>query len=148
VTRSLQASFTISFLCVLALFPISACALKFNRGRLARAARAPLPLVIVTLALLAVVLAGNVALDPTTLGYFAAYALALAAVLLSLKHWVAVLRLTYWLYDQSDWLRRSPRTRTWGDGLIKAMRRLRRRPVACFVKTDEVRAARSLDDPV
>ena len=61
-------SFAMTWLSVMTLFPVSLLLLKFNRGRLPRMRCAPLPLVLTTLLLAIVAIAGNVALDPSTIG--------------------------------------------------------------------------------
>ena len=61
--------FSLVWLAVMTLFPISALLLKFNRGRLTRAPRTPLLLVLFTLAVGAVIIGGNVAIDPSIVGY-------------------------------------------------------------------------------
>ncbi len=53
----------------MALFPLAALLLKFNRGRLYRETSAPLVEVLLTLAIVAVMIGGNVAIDPSIVGY-------------------------------------------------------------------------------
>jgi hypothetical protein len=52
----------------MALFPIAALLLKFNRGRIQRSRRTPLPIVFLALGLVPVILVGNILIDPTTIG--------------------------------------------------------------------------------
>ena len=57
-----------TWLSVMSLFPISVLLLKFNRGRIPRIRRAPLSLSFAALLTGAVAFAGNIAIDPTTVG--------------------------------------------------------------------------------
>jgi hypothetical protein len=52
----------------MAIFPIGLLMLRFNRGRLPRNTKTPLSVIIASLAVTAAVFAGNVAIDPTTVG--------------------------------------------------------------------------------
>jgi hypothetical protein len=58
--------FTLVWLFVMMLFPLSLLLLKFNRGRLPRARRTSLWLVFGAFAVALVVIGGNIAIDPTT----------------------------------------------------------------------------------
>lgn len=130
--------FSLVWLAVMTLFPLSALLLKFNRGRLPRTPRTPLALVLLTLAAAATVIGGNIAIDPTIVGYAAAYFLALAAIFqLTLKK-VRVLHGLLWAYDQYLVLSRRAWTRTCGAKMAAAVRHLRRQPVCVLVKTDEI----------
>lgn len=58
--------FTLVWLFVMMLFPLSLLLLKFNRGRLPRARRISLWFVSGAFAVALVVIGGNIAIDPTT----------------------------------------------------------------------------------
>jgi tetraacyldisaccharide-1-P 4'-kinase len=60
--------FSVVWLLVMALFPISALLLKFNRGRIQRARSTSLATVFLALVLVPVILVGNILIDPTTIG--------------------------------------------------------------------------------
>lgn len=51
------------------LFPIAVLLLKFNRGRLPREPRTSLAVVFATLAIAFVVIGGNIAIDPSIVGW-------------------------------------------------------------------------------
>lgn len=63
-----SAMFSFVWLTVMALFPISLLLLKFNRGRLPRKPYTRLVVVVTALVVVPVVLAGNIAVNPTTAG--------------------------------------------------------------------------------
>ncbi|KAH6906793.1 amino acid permease [Coprinopsis sp. MPI-PUGE-AT-0042] len=93
--------FSLVWLVVMTLFPLSLLILRFNRGRLPRTYHAPLPVIFVSLfAVCPVVLGGNIALNPRTAGYFAAYTISLVVILAVTQNKVALLRWVYWAYDQ------------------------------------------------
>lgn len=130
--------FSLVWLAVMTLFPISALLLKFNRGRLTRTPHTPLLLVLFTLAVGAVIIGGNIAIDPSIVGYAAAYVLVIAAVFFFTMEKVRVLHALLWAYDQYSVLSRLPWTRSWGTTLTAAMRHLRTQPVCVLVRTDEI----------
>ena len=57
-----------TWLSVMGLFPVSLLLLKLNRGRIPRLRRAPLSLILLTLLVSIAVFAGNIAIDPSTVG--------------------------------------------------------------------------------
>lgn len=61
--------FALTWLSVMTLFPVSLLLLKFNRGRLNRTNGASLSLTFVTIMLCIAAFGGNIAIDPTTVGY-------------------------------------------------------------------------------
>jgi hypothetical protein len=126
------------WLVVMALFPLALLLLQFNRGRLPRKPRTSLLMIFLTLAVAVTITGGNVALDPTTVGYAAAYVVVLALLLsLAQKKW-RLLHWAYWVYDQSPMVHRWKVARKFKGTLLRAMRWTRRRPVGILVKTDEV----------
>lgn len=148
--------FSIVWLSVMALFPLSLLLLRFNRGRLKRDIAAPLPVVLFALFVISpAILAGNIAIDPKTAGYFAVYVAGVLGVLVITQNKVGVLRHMYWVCDQwhglgvrggaggADSPDGSPvspaRARRTGGGLVKLMTRMRRQVVCVCVKGDEVR---------
>jgi len=60
--------FSLVWLAVMSLFPLSLLMLKFSRRRLRRKSRAPLMVVVAALVLSAVVFGGNIAANPATAG--------------------------------------------------------------------------------
>lgn len=138
------------WLSVMSLFPLSLLLLRFNRGRLRRDFSTPLPTILFALFIISpVILAGNIATDPKTAGYFAAYVIGVLGVLVITQNKVGVLKKIYWVYDQWHGLRErhgdvgeitpiEPGRRT-GAGLVKLMTKMRRQVVCICVKGDEVR---------
>ena len=57
------------WLFVMTLFPLSNLLLKFDRGRLSREPRTPILVLFTTFGIAFAVIGGNIALDPTTIGY-------------------------------------------------------------------------------
>ncbi|KAJ7764169.1 amino acid permease-domain-containing protein [Mycena maculata] len=72
--------FSLVWLTVMALFPVALLLLRFNRGRLPRANKTPLSVIMLSLVATAAVFAGNVIIDPSTAGYFAAYFIGVMSV--------------------------------------------------------------------
>ncbi|KAF8654813.1 hypothetical protein AX16_003382 [Volvariella volvacea WC 439] len=130
--------FSLVWLVVMTLFPLSLLLLKFNRGRLPRGKKAPLLVVIFALLISGVVIGGNVAVDPTTAGYFSAYFLGIVFLFTVSQNKIHILRWIYWIYDQYPSLHRWGLTTTWGSGVIGAITTLKRQPVCILVKTDEI----------
>ncbi|KDR77023.1 hypothetical protein GALMADRAFT_425547 [Galerina marginata CBS 339.88] len=130
--------FSLVWLTVMTLFPASLILLKFNRGRLPRESRTQLVVVVAALVLAPTVFAGNVAYNPRTSGYFAAYFIGIVAVFSATQSKVHLLRWLYWVYDQYPTLHEWKATKAWGEKLIRLMRNLKRQPVCILVKTDEI----------
>ncbi|KAK0236350.1 AAAP amino acid permease [Armillaria nabsnona] len=130
--------FSLVWLSVMALFPISLLLLKFNRGRLPRTPKTPVSIVILTLAVVPTVFAGNIAIDPITFGYFSAYFVAIVVLFSITQKKAHLLRCIYWTYDQYPMLHRWNATKLWASRLMNLMTRLRRKPVCILAKTDEI----------
>lgn len=126
--------FSLMWLTVMSLFPLALLLLRFNRGRMPRQGNTPLSAIVLALALTPVVFAGNVAIDPSTGGYFAAYLIGVLGVFAVTQNKVGVLRGVYWAYDQYPGLH----CWAWGAALVRVMARLKRQPVCILVKTDEI----------
>ncbi|KAJ7342876.1 amino acid permease-domain-containing protein [Mycena albidolilacea] len=125
--------FSLVWLTVMALFPLALLLLRFNRGRMPRARTAPMGCVVLALVLTPVVFAGNVAIDPSTAGYFAAYLIGVLVVFAATQNQVHLLRAVYWAYDQYP-----ARSKMWGAALVGVIARLKRQPVCILVRTDEI----------
>ncbi|KAG5729852.1 hypothetical protein E4T56_gene13717 [Termitomyces sp. T112] len=130
--------FSLVWLTVMSLFPLTLLLLKFNRGRIARTSHTPLAVIVVAVLVSITVFAGNIAVNPATAGYFSAYFLGIVLVFTATQNKVHLLRWVYWMYDQYPYLHSSKLTRTWGTKLIDLMTSLRRQPVCILVKSDEV----------
>ncbi|KAI0083586.1 amino acid permease-domain-containing protein [Irpex rosettiformis] len=130
--------FSLIWLSVMALFPLAVLLLKFNRGRLSRDCRAPLGKVLFTLAIVAVMIGGNVAIDPSIVGYAAAYFIVIAVFFYVTMKASRLVHTVLWLYDQSKFVRTAVWARSWGARLTTAMSHLRRQPVCILVKSDEI----------
>ncbi|KAF8957524.1 AAAP amino acid permease [Flammula alnicola] len=129
--------FSLVWLTVMSLFPISLLLLKFNRGRLRRQTSTKLITVVAALVVAPVIFAGNVAFKPQTAGYFAAYFFGIVALFSATQNKVHLLRWIYWVYDQYPVLHEWSATRTWGGKLINLMCSLRRQQVCILAKSDE-----------
>ncbi|KAF9484090.1 hypothetical protein BDN70DRAFT_891267 [Pholiota conissans] len=130
--------FSLVWLCVMALFPISLLLLKFNRGRLPRKGSAGVGVLVLAGLVVGSVGAGNIAYKPRTAGYFAAYFLGIITLFSATQNKVHLLRWVYWVYDQYPTLHNGRATRAWGGGLIRVMQSLRGQEVCILVKTDEI----------
>ncbi|KAH8102672.1 amino acid permease-domain-containing protein [Cristinia sonorae] len=130
--------FSLVWLIVMTLFPLSALLLKFSRGRLPRARRVPLSVVFLTFAIVFTAIGGNIAIDPSIVGYAATYVVAIVTVFLVTMKKVHIVRWLFWLYDQSVLLHNLPGTKTWGDKMTSAVKDMRRQPVCLLINTDEI----------
>ncbi|KIK96888.1 hypothetical protein PAXRUDRAFT_768751 [Paxillus rubicundulus Ve08.2h10] len=130
--------FSVVWLAVMTLFPLSLALLRFSRPRLPRLSKCSSSSVIGAVVVAAVVFGGNIVIDPTIAGWFALYFLALVALFYITTHKVGILRWVYWAYDQLPLLHRLRFTQNWGKALINAMRTLRRQEVCLLVGTDEI----------
>ncbi|TFK40382.1 AAAP amino acid permease [Crucibulum laeve] len=130
--------FSLVWLTVMSFFPISLLLLRFNRGRIRR--DSPISLVVIFIALIIVpaVLVGNIAVNPLTAAYFAAYFLGIVVIFTATQNKIYLLRWIYWTYDQYPCLHHCRATMAWGKILINLMTNLRRQPVCILVKTDEI----------
>ncbi|KAK0194213.1 AAAP amino acid permease [Armillaria mellea] len=134
--------FSLVWLSVMALFPISLLLLKFNRGRLPRTPKTPVSTVVFTLAVVSTVFAGNITIDPITFRYGSDIFLCLLCrycrVIFSHAKKAHLLRCIYWTYEQYPMLHRWNATRLWASRLMNIMTRLRRKPVCILAKSDEI----------
>ncbi|KAJ7230350.1 amino acid permease-domain-containing protein [Mycena pura] len=130
--------FSLVWLIVMGLFPLSLLLLRFNRGRVPREHSTSLSVIALTLVLTTVVFAGVVAIDPSTAGYFAAYLIGVLLVFGATQNQVRLLRAVYWAYDQYPALHRWRASGAWGRALVRVMARLRQQPVCVLAKTDEI----------
>ncbi|KAJ7122407.1 amino acid permease-domain-containing protein [Mycena epipterygia] len=130
--------FSLVWLTVMALFPITLLLLRFNRGPLPRNCKTPLSVMVLALMLTALVFAGNITIDPSTAGYFTAYFIGVMAVFVATQNQVQLLQLIYWTYDQYPTLHRFSITKMWGKSLVRVMGRLKHKPICILVKTDEI----------
>lgn len=130
--------FSVAWLAVMMLFPVSLVLLRFSRPRLPRVSRCSFTVIIGATLVSAVVLAGNVGINPVIAGWFALYFSILVISFSVANNKVAILRWVYWTYDQVPLLHEWKLIRGWGTGLIILMRRLKRQEVCILVNTDEI----------
>jgi len=130
--------YTLVWLFVMLLFPLSLLLLKFNRGRLPRAQRTNLRVIFFAFTVGMTIIGGNVAIDPATAGYFTAYFFAVVVFFTVTQNKSRFLGWVYWTYDQNPLLHTWQPTRRWGDRIIKMITRLRKQPVCILTKTDEI----------
>ncbi|KAJ4483760.1 AAAP amino acid permease [Lentinula aciculospora] len=130
--------FSLVWLVVMSLFPLALLLLRFNRGRLLRTSNTPFWVVLLALTLIPVVFAGNVVVDPTTAGYFAAYLIAIVSFFSATQNKARILKWLYGVYDQFPLLHRWSLTESWGKMIINLMGTLKCQPVGVLVKTDEI----------
>ncbi|KAJ7057401.1 hypothetical protein C8F01DRAFT_1256653 [Mycena amicta] len=139
--------FSLVWLTLMGVFPLALWLMRFNRGRMCtRVANRPastsnnnntthLSTIFLALVVTAVVFAGNVAIDVSTAGYFAAYLVGVLLVFGATQNQARMLRGVYWVYDQYPALHRFPQV---GERMVRVMARLRRQPVCVLVKGDEI----------
>ncbi|KAF8128644.1 amino acid permease-domain-containing protein [Boletus edulis] len=130
--------FSVAWLSVMTLFPLSLILLRFSRPRLPRPSRCSLSCVVGTCLVAGAVFAGSIAIDPTIAGWFALYFFGLLVFFSITDNKVAILRWVYWMYDQVPILHQLRPTQNWGSKLTHAMKRLKRQEVCLLVRTDEI----------
>ncbi|KAI6015111.1 amino acid permease-domain-containing protein [Pisolithus orientalis] len=130
--------FSVTWLAVMMLFPISLILLRFSRPRLPRASQCSLTVIIGAIVVSTVVLAGNIGINPAIAGWFSLYFSILVIAFSVANNKVTILRWMYWTYDQLPLLHEWKLIRGWGTYLISLMRRLKRQQVCIFVNTDEI----------
>ncbi|KXN87169.1 hypothetical protein AN958_09133, partial [Leucoagaricus sp. SymC.cos] len=130
--------FSLVWLAVMGLFPLSLLLLRFNRAHLKRNLRTGLPIIAVAFVIICVAVAGNIIVSPRAFGYFAAYFIGIALIFFLVQNRLRVLRLLYWFYDQYPALHRWKRTRHWGVSLVNAIQRSKNQPICILVNTDEI----------
>jgi amino acid transporter len=94
--RSLSNVYTLSFLCVMALFSIGNMMLKYKRGRIRRPVRATWPSCFAALAAVLIALIGNIMLAPGHLIYFLLYFAVVAGITIVMFERIRILK--YFLY--------------------------------------------------
>ncbi|KAJ7052838.1 AAAP amino acid permease [Mycena amicta] len=134
--------FSLVWLTLMGIFPLALWLMRFNRGRMRPASNSTgnnnttrLSTIFLALVVTAVVFAGNVAIDVSTAGYFAAYLVGVLLVFGATQNQARMLRGVYWVYDQYPALHRFPQV---GERMVRVMARLRRQPVCVLVKGDEI----------
>lgn len=130
--------FSLVWLLVMSLFPLASLLLKFNRGRMPRSVHTSLATVLFSLALASAIVAGNVVIDPTILGYAAAYALTLIIMFFVNQRAGRIIQVLYWMLDQTPILQSFAWVRRRSLMLVNIMRRVKKHPVCCLVRTDEI----------
>ncbi|KAI6026044.1 amino acid permease-domain-containing protein [Pisolithus marmoratus] len=130
--------FSVAWLAVMMLFPVSLFLLRFSRPRLPRVSQCSLTIITGAVVVSVVVLAGNVSINPAIAGWFSLYFSILIISFSIANNKVAILRWVYWTYDQLPLLHEWKLIRGWGTGLITLMRRLKRQEVCILVNTDEI----------
>ncbi|KAI4527006.1 hypothetical protein K525DRAFT_264562 [Schizophyllum commune Loenen D] len=130
--------FSLVWLTVMTLFPVALIILRFNRGHLQRTSKTSFTVIVACMAVAAAVFAGNIAIEPTTAGYFAAYFIVVTTCFTITQKKTHLVRYVYWLYDNYPCLHRWAPTQGWGRALIGTMKRMKRQPVCILAKTDEI----------
>lgn len=133
--------FAMTFLFTISIYPVALLTLRFNRDRLPRERSASLALILFTLALSIGLIGGNIALQPVSIGLFAAFVVVVFAILKLADAKASVLQVGLWLLDQTPWLHERSMARKWPTRIIDGIRKLKRQPVVLFVQTDEVRGS-------
>ncbi|KAF8531277.1 amino acid permease-domain-containing protein [Gautieria morchelliformis] len=129
---TISAVFTVTFLSTLLMFVLSDILLKFNRDRLPRSHKPSLLAVFFTLAVVIVLLVGNIFPNPKILALFAIYFLATLLPLLATQAEDPAARVLLWLYYQCR-LHKLRWTEGWDMKIIDIVKRARRHPVCVWV---------------
>ncbi|TFK75584.1 hypothetical protein BDN72DRAFT_757165 [Pluteus cervinus] len=130
--------FSLVWLTVMILFPISLLLLKYNRGRLQGPKPIPIGIIFAALCIGACVFIGNIVIAPSTAGYFAAYVVGIVSLFALAQHKIHLIHWVYWLYDQFPSLHESRFSKSWGTKLINHTTKMKKQPVCILVKSDEI----------
>ncbi|KAG6902736.1 hypothetical protein C0995_012400 [Termitomyces sp. Mi166 len=122
--------FSLVWLTVMSLFPLTLLLLKFNRGRISRDPNTHLLIIFSSIIISIFVFVGNIAVNPTTAST--------AAIFKATQNKIHLLRWVYWIYDQYPYLHSLTLAETARDKLVDLMIHLKRQPVCILVKTGEV----------
>jgi len=129
--------YTLSFLCVMALFAVGNMLLKRRRARLPRAVRAGWPTVIIALLAVLIGLLGNVLLNPANVRVFAGYVLAAVTVVGLMFLRIHLLKLG--LAVSRAVLERTASTNGWvRNRVIEKINDINSRAVVYFTRGDDV----------
>ncbi|CAE7052581.1 unnamed protein product [Rhizoctonia solani] len=122
--------FSACFLFTMLLYGISCILLKFSRDRLQRSYRTSMWTVVFAIMMNLVVLGGNVALDPRTLGLFVAYFAVVFCGMLLPESRFKIARIVLWVLDQT----KSLQHRHFDKRVVSWIKRFRKDPVVLWVK--------------
>ncbi|KAI9279789.1 amino acid permease-domain-containing protein [Sporodiniella umbellata] len=135
---SLSGVFAVAFLGSMSTFGVANILIKYKRDRLPRPVKVSLGTSVFVFLLLVASLVGNVVIDPLIAEYFVIYfVIVLAVVLIMLKRcWLW--KLSYWLFDQIEFLHRFPKAaRNVEEFIQEKIKKIRKKPVVFFLNTDE-----------
>lgn len=134
----LSNQFAMTFLLVMGLFAVSNLSLKYNRDRLVRQPHVSLSIGLLALVIVLAAIAGNIAMSPPMVGYFAVFFI-IAMVGMTYTAFRGKIATTlYWIYDRNPKLHSWKCTKTWSLKLMDAIKKSRQRPTIFFTKTDAV----------
>ncbi len=136
---TLAGVYTLSFLCVMALFAIGNMLLKIKRSRLPRTTRASWPVVVFALLAVLLGLIGNIMLDPTYVRVFAIYFAGAAAIVGVMFLRVSLLKVLLFvsraiverIQSVNEWLRNT---------VIAKIEEINSRVIVYFTKGDDLAA--------
>ncbi|CAE6433205.1 unnamed protein product [Rhizoctonia solani] len=126
--------FSATFLFTMLLYGVSCILLKFSRDRLPRAYRTSMWTVVLAMIVTCVVLGGNIALNPQTLGLFVAYFTVVFFGMLLPGSRLKITRVVLWILDQTKALQRWQLDK-W---IVSWIKRFRKDPIALWVKGDHI----------
>ncbi|KAB5594854.1 Transcription-associated protein 1 [Ceratobasidium theobromae] len=126
--------FSAVFLFTMLLYGVSCILLKFSRDRLPRAYRSSIWTVILAFVMILVVLAGNIAQNPKTLGLFVAYFVVILSGMLLPSSRLKIARIILWILDQTQAFQGWHLDRL----IIRWIKHFRKDPVVVWVKEDHV----------
>ena len=137
VISVLAGVYTLSFLCVMALFAIGNMLLKVRRGRLPRNTKASWPAVSIALFAVIAGIVGNILLDPTSVKIFTQYYLIVGAGVAIMFLRIPLLKLG--LFVSRAIVERIQRINQWVRGTVhSSIERINRVTVIYFTKGDDL----------
>ncbi|PWN41241.1 hypothetical protein IE81DRAFT_324733 [Ceraceosorus guamensis] len=148
----LSGVFSMVFLCVLTCFPISLLCILHSRRTLPRERKASMLVIVTSLCIGLVAIAGNAALAPVTLAQMVAYTAVILFVLLALHYRIALVKMFLWtiaqewtLWNRSSRIRKNAKSKdglnrssAWRKSIMEWIRKNRSDVVVYFTKTDEI----------
>ncbi|KAG1470181.1 hypothetical protein G6F56_002830 [Rhizopus delemar] len=137
-TSSLSGVFAVAFLGSMSTFGFANILIKYKRGRLPRPVKVSLVTSLFVFLILVASLIGNIVIDPHIAEYFVIYFVVVLVVIFIMLKRCWLWKLSYWLFDQMDFMHRFPKTAEKIEKFIqRQIKEIRKNPVVFFLNTDE-----------
>ncbi|CAO3682867.1 unnamed protein product [Rhizopus stolonifer] len=137
-TSSLSGVFAVAFLGSMSTFGFANILIKYKRNRLPRPVKVSLVTSLFVFLTLVASLIGNIVIDPHIAEYFVIYFVVVLVVIFIMLKRCWLWKLSYWLFDQMNFMHRFPKTAKKIEKFIqRQIKEIRKNPVVFFLNTDE-----------